>query len=782
MLRYSGLLLSTFIVAHGAVVLAQASVKEGLREASGIADDVVGRAQFIEQQFRQKSVGVEERGRKARLENGEVLFLLKDYRNAAVVLFDLVEDPVLKADPRYDDAVYFLAESLFQDGNPSAARIYFDRLVGLGASRHLTPSILRLIEIAGSRGEYDEVTKSFEAYKRHSAGRIPSQVDYYYAKALIQGGDYAAAFERLRRPAVEGPFRHQALYASGVALAALGKLRESADTFDSLLKFVPSTKVQKEIRELTHLARGRIYYELGEIGASIDAYQSIDHRSARFDEMLFEITWAYVKSAESQKVDDDKDNDYKKAVRAVEVLLASNPHSPVVPEAKVLLGNLHLRLKQYGLAEKAFDQVVKDYEPGHTELRRIIREHGDPMRYFREIIGTGIDQLSAESVLPPVAVDWAKDDDGLRIAFRLFGELHRGEKDLSEADGLVEKILSRIDGDRRINMFPTLADQQGRAVEVSALASDCERRLLDLETRILQAEGLDTKGLARLRSERLVLQRRVEKLPPTVKDRNERISGLSRRLVSLKRRLFRLTLELKGFRTTVAAVDKYVAERRKKGNLNREELGFFQINVPVIRDMIVDMERIAGRLKSEIENEESGIGAGAGSEEFALRAEFRRALEAERSASSLLRGKLTGENASDARRVEAIRGRVVGSQNQLDQVLRELETIVASEAGSLRGRVLVEQAQLEALRAEEQKLARSAELSAKGAVRDTLSNVSQKFYGIIRNADVGKVDVAWEQKENETKGITKLGRAKEREMGRIREQFDEALGSQGVGR
>jgi tetratricopeptide (TPR) repeat protein len=781
MLRYSGLLLATFIVAPGTVALAEPSIKEGLQGASDIADDVVGRAKFIEQQFRQKSVGVEERGRKARLENGEVLYLLKDYRNAAVVLFDLVEDPVLKADPRYSDAVYFLAESLFQDSNRSAARIYFKRLVTAGTSRHLTPSILRLIEIAGSRGEFDEVGKAFEAYKAVSGGRIPPQVDYYYAKALIQGGDYSGAIERLRRPAAQGPFRHQALYASGVALAALGKLQESADTFDSLLKFVPSTQVQKEIRELTHLARGRIYYELGEIGASIDAYQSIDHRSPRFDEMLFEITWAYVKSADSQKLDEDKHNDYKKAIRAVEVLLASNPHSPVVPEAKVLLGNLHLRLKQYGLAEKSFDQVVKDYEPGHSELRRIIREHGDPMRYFREIIATGIDQLSAESVLPPIAVDWAKGDDSLKTAFRLFKELNRGEKDLSEADALVEKILSRIDGDRRINMFPTLADQQGRAIEVSALASDCERRLLDLETRILQAEGLDTKGLARLRNERLALQRRVEKLPPTVKDRNERISGLSRRLLDLKRRLFRLTLELKGFRSTVAAVDNYVAERRKKGNLNTEELGFFQINVPVIRDMIIDMERIAQRLKLGIENEESGIGAGAGSEEFALRAEFRQALAAERSASSLLRGKLTGENASDARRVEAIRSRVTGSQNQLDQVLRELESIVASEAGSLRGRVLVEQAQLEALRAEEKELALSAELSAKGAVKETLSNVSQKFYGIIRNADVGKIDVAWEQKENETKGITKLGRAKEREMGRIREQFDEALGSQGAG-
>ena len=779
MLRVSGLALLTLTTAVSVEAGAEPSVKESLREVSGMADEVAGRAQFIEQQFRKKSMGVEERGRKARLENGEVLYLLKDYRNAAVVLFDLVEDPKLKGDPRYADAVYFLAESLFQDGNGSAARIYFKRLVEAGRSKHLTPSILRLIEIAGGRAEFDEVGKAFAAYQQASGGRIPPQVDYFYGKSLIHGGDYAGAIERLKRVS-QGAFQHHATYATGVALAALGKLDDAAQVFDSLLKFVPSTDAQKEIRELTHLARGRVYYETGDIESSIDAYQSIDHRSKYFDEMLFEITWAYVKSAEGKEDVEEKDLQYKKAVRAVEILLASNPHSPVVPEAKVLLGNLHLRLKQYGLAVKAFDQVVKDYEPGHVELRRIIRERGDPMRYFREIIATGLDKLSAESLLPPVALDWAREDGDLDGAVRLFTELQRGERDLAEADELIEKILGRIEGERRINMFPTLADQQGRAVEVGALAADCERRLLDLEMLILRKEGLNTQELDALRAERLRLQAQVDKLPPTLKARTERVASVSQRLGALKQRLFRLRLELKGFKKTIAAVDQYVAGRRQKGNLNREELGFFQVNVPVLRDMIIDMERIADRLKVEIEAEESGVGAGAGSDEFALRAEFRQALAKERDAANQLRSRLTGENVADIRNLDAVRERVGRAQQQVDKVLRELETVVSNEAGNLRGRVMVEQARLKGLRAEEQALAKQAERSAVGAVGATLGNVSRKFYTIIRNADVGKIDVAWEQKETETQGITKLGRAKEREMVRIREQFDEALGEQGA--
>ena len=119
-----------------------------------------------------------------------------------------------------------------------------------------------------------------------------------------------------------------------------------------------------------------------------------------------------------------------------------------------------------------------------------------------------------------------------------------------------------------------------------------------------------------------------------------------------------------------------------KGNLNREELGFFQVNVPVLRDMIIDMERIADRLRVEIEAEESGVGAGAGSDEFALRAEFRQALAKERDAANQLRSRLTGENVADIRNLDAVRERVERAQQQVDKVLRELETVVSNEAGT----------------------------------------------------------------------------------------------------
>jgi tetratricopeptide (TPR) repeat protein len=741
-------------------------VGEELKAISAKADEVADRTKFIEGQFRQQAVGVEERSRTTRLENGEVLFLLKDYANAAIVLFDLVDDKAFKGSQRWTDAVYILAESLFQDASPMAAVPYFRQLVEMRHERYLTPSILRLIEIHGARGEKDQIAEPFRIYREATGGRIPEQVNYIYGKTMLLEGDYAAARKRLAGPASSGAFRHRGLYSIGVAFALEGDLNAAAEVFSSMLKLDPVTPAEKELRELTHLARGRVFYELGDIDSSIDAYQAIGHRSAYFDDMLFEITWAYVKRAEASAREEERSEEYLKAVRALEILLVSKPRSDIAPKAKVLLGNLHLRLGQFGLASKTFEQVIADYKPSHIELNRIIRERGDPIRYFREIVAQGLDRLSAEALMPPLALEWASEDEALSAAVHVVKELRRGEAELSDADDLVAKIVARIDGDNRIAMFPTLADGQGRAVEIATLADECDEGLLDLETALLSRAGISLDKMLAARREREKLQVEVDKLPRTVAAMEERKRSTHGRLGGLRRRVFRLNLELQGFRTTLAAVDTYVAERRNAGDLNAEELGFFQINVPVMRDLIIDMEALAKRLDQDLQKTGGnlGLGVATGSRDMKIRAAYRQALAEDRKITITLRSQLSGDGA-----------RLGDSQARIETYRSELEQVVSLKAHELRGQVLVEQARLAALHAEKKRLSSDAEAAASGAVRTTLANVKARFYGIVRSADLGLIDGAWEQKQKETQKIRRVAQAKEKELARIREQFDGAL-------
>jgi hypothetical protein len=79
------------------------------------------------------------------------------------------------------------------------------------------------------------------------------------------------------------------------------------------------------------------------------------------------------------------------------------------------------------------------------------------------------------------------------------------------------------------------------------------------------------------------------------------------------------------------------------------------------------------------------------------------------------------------------------------------------------------------LNAEKDKLSADAEVAASGTVRTTLARVKSRFYGIVRSADLGLIDGAWEQKQKETEKIRRVARAKEKELARIREQFGESL-------
>ena len=49
-----------------------------------------------------------------RLNDGQLLYLMKDYDRAAMLLLDVVDNPKNRAHPAYRDAVYYLAESLYE--------------------------------------------------------------------------------------------------------------------------------------------------------------------------------------------------------------------------------------------------------------------------------------------------------------------------------------------------------------------------------------------------------------------------------------------------------------------------------------------------------------------------------------------------------------------------------------------------------------------------------------------------------------------------------------------
>src|SRR6185503_8631676 len=127
------------------------------------------------------------------------------------------------------------------------------------------------------------------------------------------------------------PYYFQARYFLATVLVKTGDLAGASVIFDSILKLQPPDESAKEIQDLSRLALGRILYERSQFDRAIDAYQAIGRQSRYFVDALYEQAWTYIKAKE-----------WKKAYRALDLLLLTNPDHKEGPELRLLMGNLNL--------------------------------------------------------------------------------------------------------------------------------------------------------------------------------------------------------------------------------------------------------------------------------------------------------------------------------------------------------------------------------------------------------------------------------------------------------
>ena len=125
--------------------------------------------------------------------------------------------------------------------------------------------------------------------------------------------------------------------------------------------------------------------------------------------------------------------------------------------------------------------------------------------------------------------------------------------------------------------------------------------------------------------------------------------------------------------------------------------------------------------------------------------------------------------------IDSTRSRLVKSEEQLTNFQMQLDKTVTLEAADLKAKVMVEKAQLSSLRTQSTKLSAQADQSAAGSVFGTLETVRGRFYTVVRNADLGIIDVAWDRKDRVGKSMRSLSKARTGEEKKIKSQFDEAL-------
>jgi TolA-binding protein len=762
------------LVLVSARAFAETSVQELAVKVEQVKDQVVNarnNIEIVEKQYSAREEPSDEMAREARFSDGEIKYLLGDYENAAVLFYDLVANKDFQKSKRYADALFYLADSLYQQKNYLGARLYLKMLLGLRAG-HYREALARYLEIAGRLNEFQGIDEHINQARGLSGGELPAELNYVYAKWLFRREDMPPE-ERITRAVnifqgmasvPNGALYLQAAYFVGVGQVKLKKYDDAIATFRKISTANPRDERERSVKELAQLSLGRVLFEVGKYDEAIAVYQEIPRESDSFPDSLYEMAWAYIRK-----------QDFVRARNMTEILELVAQNTTLEPDVDILSGTLLLKLKKYEDANEQFNKVINKYAPVRDEIDALLTVNKDPAKYFDELIARNERTLDVSSLLPPEALKFATTQREINDAVAIVNGLEAGRNGVQESQAIAARILKGLD-ERGLEVFPIIQEGYMRADAVDTALTRAEEQLTTIEGELLAkylSPGQNT-DLEALRKEARELQTRIQTLPTTEAEVQQRKDRIRAKIDEVDRKAYQTQLEIQSQYAQLAAIQKYVDDTRKQRKNTPEEEKEFLEKVNLERRGLEGVEADLAKVRADLQDEKNNADAAIGGEET-LRREYEAALSKQRDILKGSRGSIPNEATQILLRIDVVRTDAEEQRKRVATAKATLRDRVARRAAKLREMVQAEQ---ELLNGYGNEVAATSS-QAKGLVGriafDSFRRVRASFYDLVLKADVGVVDVAFTRKQDKTIEIQKLANQKDRELKQLDDEFKEVL-------
>ncbi|MCG8557480.1 MAG: tetratricopeptide repeat protein [Proteobacteria bacterium] len=710
-----------------------------------------------------------------RLAEGELLYRLRDYVRASVLFTDLVQNHGGHA--AYADALFLLGDSLFLAGDLLGARRRFTQLLGRSDQApfrpHVQKSLGRLIEIAIHTNDF----RGVDEYFRRLAQIPPSQVEaatHYFRGKLLYSRAVAGDFDpeaagkggvvdqptleqaRLAFAAVapRTPYVAQARYFVGVVYTLRGQYAAALRAFGQVVR-APSERDERQakIEELAQLALGRLHYETGQLDQAITAYQRVKRTSDHFGTALFEVAWVHIKRGDSTE-----------AERALELLQVARPDSHYIPDAKVLRGNLLLREGRYDAATKAFTKVASDFGQVRNELDAVLARHADPASYFRELVRRNMRAFDADAFLPPMASRWMIAGPEMSQALEVLTDLSATRQLATETRQIALRLDAALRAPNPVTMFTDLRLSRERSVGLRNRLAAVRAVLIEQEAAAAPSAGGEELG--RLRTRRRELERLLAGLPRQATDFRRRNNRVLHGYDGLEHSLSELDVELLGLNARVTATERFIQTGGVPAGAGVDAL---RAELERHADAIKAHQERVKALRAQVEAGRLRVGVGDESyrRDVALRREYRELVGRERA--------LLAQHSPVHREMDGLFRRVTSVEQMLDAHDEMLRVVVQERIGEMSSVLNEESQNLVGYQGRMTLLEGEAEGTVGGVAHASFHGARKRFHDLVLRADVGKVDVAWAQREEHRTRIEMLTRERAREIKVLDDEFREIM-------
>ncbi len=699
-----------------------------------------------------------------RLVDAQRLFEFKSYSEAATLALDIIEKyPNSRA---YDDAILLLGESLYQTKDYNSAHRYFEQAIKKNTgSRNEQRALQRLIEISLRTDNFDNIEDILGRLDKIPPENLDPSVPYVRGKYLFfrdKPDEALAVFDRV--PA-SNTYYLQARYFIATIQVKKPDLAAASTSFDSVLRMQPRTDDDKEIQDLARMAIGRVYYERGQFDKAKDAYASVPRQSKYFPDAMYESAWNAIKA-----------KDFKGAYRALDLMLLQAPDSPQAPELRLLMGNLNLRLANYFVANGNFSEMRDQFEPIHKSLLDLQKRAATDPKYFDSLIGKNLEKFDVAVIVPPAAARWIKPDAEMARMLGLFEEVGELQRGIRDSEQLAERIDRAVNGQGRVGVFPDLAAERTRSTEVLNQTLDIRRRF-SARLRGLTAPQLapDEKGqIEQIAGQRQRLEAQIHSLPLTGDAIKARDRGVRVQVSGLDAQASELNVLIRSLEAELVAIEQYFILSGADQKIRPEDL---KQPVADLRAEITVAQTALDKIRNEIDiaGQEAGTAGAAGASERTVVLELGDLMKKERELFDRARGRLSGGAQGEFDAVSNVLRRADGIQTTLVEFDGRVEAVADKRLVEIREKLSTEKANLQQAAGKLQGLMSESQSVGGGLAQAMLSKVTDRFYDLVVQSDVGLIDVSWGLKDAKTGTLSKLINQQKLELKSVEDDFKSLL-------
>ncbi len=281
------------------------------------------------------------------------------YAEASVLLFKLSRSPRLAS--QRNQIKYLLGLMLFDMKLYQLAAFHFVDVVKEGNSLNIKKALEKLSLAADKLG--DETLLNYAMSKVDLRDFPREHVDklrYRIAEFQFQNEQYDKAAENFSKVKMESPLYSKAKYMEGLTWATLKRNDEAIKAFSDLVQYRADAKVTDPTRVAALMGLARAYYQKKDWENSILTYRKVPRDTESWHDVLFEMSWAQMRSAQFRSV----------------LSNFHSLHSPYyedfyIPESILLRSLVYLYICEYDEMEKTLDLFDRVYRP----LRRSIRDY-----------------------------------------------------------------------------------------------------------------------------------------------------------------------------------------------------------------------------------------------------------------------------------------------------------------------------------------------------------------------------------------------------------------------